>query len=65
MPDDPQRPTINATEAARQLGVSKSTITRLVQRGDLQAYKLTLGTTSPLRIYQDSVNLLLEKRQQQ
>ena len=42
-----QRPTISADEAARILGVSKSTITRLIQRGELEAYKLTLGQTSP------------------
>ncbi len=40
------------------------TVTRLIKRGELQAYKLTPGETSPLRIYKDSVELLLERRQQ-
>ena len=64
MPDS-ERPTTSTTEAAQLLGVSKTTITRLVKRGDLEAYKLTTGATSPLRIYQDSVEALIQRRQQQ
>jgi excisionase family DNA binding protein len=46
------------------LGVSRSTVIRLIQRGELMAYKLTPGQTSPLRIYKDSVEALLERREQ-
>ena len=60
-----QRPTANADEAAEILGVSKSTITRLIQRGDLVAYKLTPRKNSPLRIYRDSIDTLLKTRQVQ
>lgn len=46
------------------LGVSRMTITRLFKRGDLQGYKLTLSKNSPYRIYVDSIEDLLERRQQ-
>ncbi|MBU0705478.1 MAG: helix-turn-helix domain-containing protein [Chloroflexi bacterium] len=64
MPQD-DRPTLTTTQVMDLLGVSRSTVVRLVQRGELKAYKLTLGQTSPLRIYKDSVDELLDSRQQQ
>ena len=64
MPQD-DRPTLTTIQVMDLLGVSRSTVVRLVQRGELKAYKLTLGQTSPLRIYKDSVEELLDSRQQQ
>ena len=60
----PDRMTITSREAAELLGVSMATIARLVKRGDLDGYKLTLGKNSPLRIYRDSVDSLLARRKQ-
>ena len=59
------RPTVTTEEAAGLLGVSKATVIRLIQRSELQAYKLTLGQTSPYRIYRDSIDDLIERRQHQ
>ena len=59
-----ERPTFTTKETAELLGVTTVTVTRLIKRGELQAYKLTPGKTSPLRIYKDSVESLLERRQQ-
>jgi excisionase family DNA binding protein len=58
------RETVTASEAMEILGVSRTTISRLVKRGDLEAYKLTPARNSPLRIYKDSVEELLEERKQ-
>ena len=59
------RPTLSSSEAAQIIGVSIPTITRMIQRGELEAYKLTLAKSSPLRIYKDSVEDVLERRKQQ
>jgi excisionase family DNA binding protein len=56
--------TVTTQEAMKILGVSKATVSRLVKRGELAAYKLTPAENSPLRIYKDSLDELLEKRQQ-
>jgi excisionase family DNA binding protein len=47
--------TISAIEAAELLGLSKPTICRLIQGGQIAAYKLTGRKTSPYRVYLDSV----------
>ena len=59
------RPTLSTRETAELLGVNPVTVQRLVKRGELEAYKLTPGQTSPLRIYKDSIESLLERREQQ
>jgi len=56
--------TVTTAQAADLLGVSRSTITRLVQDGQLEAYKLNpSAVNSPLRIYRASIDRLLEQRQ--
>ena len=59
------RPTVTTEEAAEILGVSRTTIPRLIKRGDLDAYKLIPATNSPLRIYRDSIDALLKAREAQ
>lgn len=56
--------TATTAQAADLLGVSRSTVTRLVQDGKLKAYKLNpSAVNSPLRIYRTSVDRLLQQRQ--
>lgn len=52
-------------EVSERLGISKVTVTRLIQRGELEAYKLTPSKNSPLRIYEDTVEALVERQRQQ
>lgn len=59
-----QRKAVSAQKAMKMLGVSRATVTRLVRIGELEAYKLTPGVSSPYRIYVDSIDRLLERRQQ-
>jgi len=59
-----QRETVSTQDAMEMLGVSKATVTRLVRDGELDAYKLTPGLTSDYRIYLDSIESLLKRRQQ-
>jgi len=55
---------VDTATAARMLGVSIMTITRLIREGELCAYKLTLAQNSPYRIHIDSIEDFLERRQQ-
>lgn len=50
-----ERKTVSVTEAAAMLGLDRTTVTKLLQDGDLKGYKKTLGLTSPWRIYVDSI----------
>ena len=59
-----QREAVSSREAMKMLGVSRSTVARLVRTGQLEAYKKTPGVTSDYRIYLDSIEKLLERRQQ-
>jgi excisionase family DNA binding protein len=59
-----ERETVTTSEVMGLLGVSRATVTRLVKKGELEAYKLTPAKNSPLRIYKDSVEELLEERKQ-
>jgi excisionase family DNA binding protein len=59
-----QQDIVTLAEAARLLGVSKSTASRLYKAGHLRGYKLTPKRNSPLRIYRTSVDELLKRRQQ-
>jgi len=59
-----KRKTVSTEKATQMLGVSTATVIRLIQQGELEAYKLTLGLTSPYRIYLDSIERFLEQRQQ-
>ena len=49
------RQTVSLADAAKRLGVSKSTASRLYRRGLITGYKLTPATNSPLHIYTDSI----------
>ena len=53
---------ISTADAARQLGVSTATITRLIRKGQLQAEKKTLGPNSPYRIAARSIEQFRTKR---
>ena len=56
---------VTADEAATLLEVSRATITRLLQKGDLKGYKLTTAPNSPIRIYMASIDDLIQRRQYQ
>lgn len=56
---------VTADEAATLLEVSRATITRLLQKGELKGYKLTTAPNSPIRIYTDSIDELIQRRQYQ
>ena len=58
-----QRLAVSTQEAVSILGVSKATVARLVRDGELEAYKLTPGITSPYRIYRDSIDAFVQRRQ--
>ena len=58
-----QRKAVSTQEAMQMIGVSKATVSRLIRDGDLEAYKLTPKITSPYRIYVDSIEQFLERRQ--
>ena len=58
------RKTVTATQAMAMLGVSRMTLSRMIRRGELEAYKLTLATNSPYQIYLDSLTALLARRQE-
>ncbi len=53
---------VTLDEAARLLGVSKSTASRLYKSGLLVGYKLTPAKNSPLRIYTASIDKVRELR---
>jgi len=55
--------TITTTEAANVLGVSRATVSRMIQRGEIKGYKLTMALNSPYRVYQQSVQEFLNKRE--
>jgi excisionase family DNA binding protein len=68
--DDPsvserERSAVPTTEAMKMLGVSRSTIRRLLQQGELHGYRLTPSKHSDYRIYVDSIEELKERRQLQ
>ena len=58
----PDRHTFTTSQVMELLGVSRATVSRLVQQGELEGYKLTAAKNSHLRIYKDSVEDLLERR---
>lgn len=56
------RYTVSAAHVARMLDVSVRTVYRMVEAGEISAYKVRQGkTSSPLRINYDSVIAHLEK----
>lgn len=57
------REAVTTTEAMKILGISRATVTRMIRRGDLAAYRLTLQKHSPLRIYRDSIETVIARRQ--
>lgn len=59
------RQTVSAARVARMLDVSVRTVHRMVESGELAAYKIREGkTSSPLRISYDSVLTHLERLHQ-
>jgi len=61
-----QNSTLSTREAAQRLGVSKMTVNRLYQTGQLTGYKLNPDKrNSHLRIYTESVEDMLRQRQTQ
>ena len=63
MPDT-EKPTYTTKEVMGLLGASRMTVTRLLDQGKLTGYKLTGGSTSPWRIYTDSVDTFLAQREE-
>ncbi len=59
-----ERQVVTANEAMEVLGVSRATVSNLIRQGDLEAYKLTPALNSPYRIYLDSIQALLQRREQ-
>lgn len=53
---------VTTDEAARMLGVSKMTISRLIRDGELDGYQLTTSPKSPYRIYVESIQTFLKRR---
>ena len=57
---------ISVAKAARLLGCSTSTVLRLIQSGDIQAYKLNFKKeNSPYRVRYESVHSFVEKLREQ
>ena len=58
-----ERAVVTTKEAAGLLGVSTTTISRMVTAKELEGFKLNPGRrNSPLRIYLDSVQAILDSR---
>lgn len=57
--------TLSTTEVMARLRLARATVIRLIERGDLQAYKKTPGKTSGYRISIRSVQDLERKRVEQ
>jgi excisionase family DNA binding protein len=57
--------TVSTKEAAKQLGVGKSTVLRMIDRGDLDAYRKTLADRSHYRVYQSSIEDIKKRRGRQ
>ena len=55
--------TVTTAEAAKLLGVSGATVTRLYRAAKLRGHKLTPSRNSPLRIYRDSIDEMLRERE--
>ena len=56
---------ISTIEAAEQLGISRATMVRLIQAGEIVAEKKTTGENSAYLVEQASVDAYRRKRQQQ
>jgi excisionase family DNA binding protein len=54
---------ITTDEAMEILGLSRSTVTRLIKDGELKARRLTPRRNSPYRIYRSSIEDFLRRRQ--
>ena len=55
--------TLSTVEAAALLGVSRNTVIRMVNAGELRGYKKTLARNSPMRVYRDSVEEFVTEKQ--
>ncbi len=56
---------ISTIEAAKRLGVSRATMVRLIQAGEIAAEKKTVGPNSAYLVSVESVEAYRTKRQQQ
>ncbi|HZQ11009.1 MAG TPA: helix-turn-helix domain-containing protein [Anaerolineae bacterium] len=54
---------VTVDEAAEVVGARRETVIRMIRRGELRAFKQTLGLTAPYRIYKDSLDEFLKKRE--
>jgi excisionase family DNA binding protein len=59
----PNTPFMTTREAAEYLGVSRQTVRRYHERGDLPGYKLSPGPTSTLRFPRADVAAFLHRSQ--
>lgn len=55
--------TISTIQAAQRLGVSRATVVRLIQIGQLRAEKKTLGRNSPYNVDVESLLAFQAKRE--
>jgi excisionase family DNA binding protein len=60
-----QKEVVTTQQAAEMLGVSTTTVTRLVKRGLLIGYKLTPEPNSPLRITKASIKAYIDAHRPQ
>lgn len=51
-------------EVAEILELDRTTVLGLIKRGHLEGFKITLGVTSPYRVYLDTVQEFIRKRQE-
>lgn len=56
---------ISTIEAARRLGISRATMVRLIQAGEIEAEKKTIGATSAYLVSVQSIDAYRVRRQQQ
>jgi excisionase family DNA binding protein len=62
MPNEPGADLVGTLEAAEILGRDRSTITRLVERGELEAHKAVPGRTAPLLFRRSDIETLRDAR---
>jgi hypothetical protein len=60
-----KREHVSVNEASETLQVSRETVINMINRGELQGFKKTLAINSPFRVYVDSIESLMLKREHQ
>ncbi len=61
MPQTKKRLSVTAAEAAQEIGVSEKTIHRMLERKELEGFRVTLRRG--YRVYKDSIDKLLRDRE--